>query len=319
LNGQLTNDVSFVITSAGKEYVGVLKASETTTANKFNGMNLSGNTSRTQLEAELQDAIDTAVGKGNITVGDNGSGVITLEGNSGLKFRGNNFQDAFVGPDNNNAFEVFNEFGSGFTFDNVMNGLQNVVGFLDGVVANAGTDIVTEALNNKLPLINKSIAQLVDMAASFSSLLQQLANNPATSLQALETLLENALGLPAGSNLLSYDPNATSGDALKFNFPLATKFNQSLPFNLDLSDPTLGLPAFLSNLVGVSPTGDLGVSLIANLALVLGIGLKGKDEGKVFLYTGGGGSAVVTTKTQGGATQNEVQVVTISAPAARSR
>jgi hypothetical protein len=108
-------------------------------------------------------------------------------------------------------------------------------------------------------------------------------------------LLRSAHGTPFTGSYLSYDRNATDGDALKFNFGVGTQYNNSLPFNLDLADAikAAGLPDFLSNLVGVSASGNLGVSLSANLALVLGIGLtKNKDQGNVFLYTGDDGTRI---------------------------
>jgi hypothetical protein len=67
------------------------------------------------------------------------------------------------------------------------------------------------------------------------------------------------------------------------------------------------------HLVGITAAGNLGVSLSADYDLVLGIGLAGAQAGNVFLYTGSAGSAVATTRTQGSATQSEVQVITVTA------
>ena len=192
-NGQLTGDVSFVIGSGGKEQVGVLKASDT-----------SSNTSLSQLETELQTAINTAITNlnlgGSITVADNGSGIITLTGTSGLKFRGNTFQFSFIGPDISNALDLFNQFSSGFSFSNVIAGLQQVVQFLDQLTAKSPGSVVSEVLNTKLPLVNKSVTDLVNMAASFSNLLNQLQQNPASSISQLESLLETVLGHPASGS-----------------------------------------------------------------------------------------------------------------------
>src|SRR5262249_19709711 len=143
--------------------------------------------------------------------------------------------------------------------------------------------------------------------------LNQLTSNPASSIQTLESLLENSLGLPAGSNIITFDHNTKDGDALKFDFGLDTQFNTSLPFNFDLSSIN-GIPSFIKSLVGVSASGNLGVSLAASLDLVLGIGLtKDKNQGDVFLYTGGPGAASVSIQQAGDGSHNAVLVVGISA------
>jgi hypothetical protein len=98
----------------------------------------------------------------------------------------------------------------------------------------AGGD-VQKVLTAKLPLINKSIADLFDVTGPYANFLAVLADNPATTLQALETLLENALGLPTGSNVLAYDTSNAGNPALKVNLHLADEFNKSLPFNYDLT------------------------------------------------------------------------------------
>jgi hypothetical protein len=278
-NGRLTSDIGFVVVNGTQEQVETIKASDT-----------SAFSSSSDLETLFQERLDAAsgaLGVGKITAG-LGGGALTLEGPSGVKFRGNTFQVVLNGPD----LDFFNQFSDGFSFDNVVKALQFVVNFLNSLTAGDSSGVggvVHTVLDTKLPVINKSVSDLVNMAASFTNLLNQLQNNPASSIGKLESLLETVLGAPSSGSYVSYDKSASDGDALKFNFGVGTSFNSTIPFNLDLSQ--LGLPSFLSGLVGVSASGDLGVTLSANLALVLGIGItKNKDLGDVFLYTGAGGT-----------------------------
>src|SRR5262249_1183971 len=261
-NGRLTSDISFVVVNGSQEDVEVIKAGDTSAFTSTDNL-------KTLVQLKL-DAASKDLGIGKITAAVNGDGKLTLNGPNGVKFRGNTFQLSIVGPD----LSFFDQFSSGFSFDNIIKALQLIVNFLNSLTADDASGVggaVHTVLTTQLPVINKSVSDLVNMASSFTTLLNQLQNNPAGSIQKIESLLETLLGAPlSGTSYVSYDKNATDGDALKFTFGVATKYNNSLPFNLDLSQ--LGLPDFLTSLVGVSASGNLGVSLSANLALVLGIG-----------------------------------------------
>jgi hypothetical protein len=287
-NGQLTQDLFLIINDGGTEAIATLRASDTAHDNSL-----------ADLQGKLQSAINAALEQlsladSTIVVGvgsGQDAGKLTLQSsNSSLSVHGNTFLLDIKGPN----LSFFDQFKEGFTFDNVIKGLQLIVNFLNSLTADPASGgvggAVHDVLDTKLPLINKSVTDLINMAATFTNLLNQLTNNPASSIQTLESLLENALGLNAGSNILSYDPgNGTDGAALKLSFDQATGYHNSLPFNLDLSQIS-GLPGFIKSLVGVSASGDLGISLSADLHLALGIGVGKEDRGNVFLYTGTGGT-----------------------------
>src|SRR5207244_10733805 len=107
-----------------------------------------------------------------------------------LKVHGNTFQLALTGPN----LDFFDQFKNGFTFDNVLKALQFVINLLNSLTADSGSGgvggVVHDVLNDKLPLINKSVTDLVNMATTFTNLLNQLTANPASSIQTLESLLE---------------------------------------------------------------------------------------------------------------------------------
>jgi RTX calcium-binding nonapeptide repeat (4 copies) len=270
-NGRLTSDVSFIVSAGGSEQFGILKASDT-----------AGNNSATDLEAQFQAAVNAALAKlgggHTITVG-LANGTFTLLGDSGLSFRGDTIQLSFTKPDFVDEFQHLD-------FTSIIKGLQFVVNFLDNIPAAA------DVLNTKLPVINKSLGDLVNIAANLTDLLNQLTSNPASSVQTLETLLESKLGTPSLGHYVSFDGSDSANPALRFDIGLSKTIQEALPFNVDLSNVLLqiGLPQTLidliGNLVGLSGSGNLAVSATALFDLALGIGLKGADKGDVWLYTG---------------------------------
>ena len=77
---------------------------------------------------------------------------------------------------------------------------------------------------------------------------------------------------------------------LTFGINLGTSTDISRPFDLDLADAIseLGLPDFLTSLVSVDTSGNLGVAANATAALKFGIDLDGVDKG-LFVETGPSG------------------------------
>src|SRR5207245_558477 len=84
-------------------------------------------------------------------------------------------------------------------------------------------------LQSKLPLVNKSVSDLLDYASKFATQLQSFENNPTDSLQDINLALKSALGLPAGSPLVNL---SLDGDALKINLNFTTSFQDQLALNV---------------------------------------------------------------------------------------
>src|SRR5581483_7933688 len=55
---------------------------------------------------------------------------------------------------------------------------------------------VADVLNAQLPLINQSLAQLLDIASQIATKIQGIVQNPAGAIQQLNNILANAVGLP---------------------------------------------------------------------------------------------------------------------------
>jgi hypothetical protein len=139
-------------------------------------------------------------------------------------------------------------------------------------------------LNQKLPLINKSVSELADSAQDLSQKIQQAEQNPAASLQTIAGKLEQAMGLPAGSIKLTLD-----GKAVRLDLALQTGFQQNLAINLDLA--TLASQAGgisglqgVGDLIDVAGSAKLSVAADAKLNLALGVDLTDPISPKPFLY-----------------------------------
>jgi hypothetical protein len=155
-------------------------------------------------------------------------------------------------------------------------------------------------LNNKLPVINQSIIDLIDYATPLVNDVNQLANG--LSLQQLNTQLSNLLGLPAGSNVLQFSYDST-GKAFKLDltlddsvFPWLGFDSDPFAINLDLgtltdalgnSTPDQNIKHFLrdlSSIVDVSGRATINVSAHAAVALDLGFDLDSSHPPDQYLH-----------------------------------
>ncbi len=128
-----------------------------------------------------------------------------------------------------------------FNFSNILDALLAVAQFLRQFEG-AGF------LDDELPLIGVSIQDLLGYADRLDALVSEAQNNPAASLQFLESELKEAFGLSQDSDVIGLsvltDDNGTVGDTsddlslLKLDLGLSAVFSEALNFNFDV--PTIG-------------------------------------------------------------------------------
>ena len=153
------------------------------------------------------------------------------------------------------------------SFDSILEALKQLASFLSSIQG-------FELFDQDIPLINKSVNDLMGLADTFTQALSDIENDPAATLQVLEDKIENAFGLPAdgsgpfGINL-SLDTNI-----LKFELDLGVDFNESIgleiPDFLNLGD--LGIPG-LSGFAGLTGSADLNASGSLTASFDFGIDL----------------------------------------------
>ncbi len=168
---------------------------------------------------------------------------------------------------------LLDQFGD-LSFDDVIAALRAVVDVLAGIAD--GDGLASDLLNQPLPMVNASLADILDVAQELGARLDAIAADPAASIQELDALLRDVFGI--GTQVLSFDALANTVD---INLELAAGGDLVRPFSLDLADA--GLPGFVTDLVGVGASGNLLLNANAALALRMGIDLGARS---VFMRTG---------------------------------
>jgi len=276
-NGLLTEDIVFVVsqkygaTEAERfEELVVLKAEDTS------------NSSRSALEGLLQTAVNDAMARlqddftsnsitgtvGSIVVdiddetgGEGDTGAVSLTGTHGvfglnahLDVRGNVIQLDFNHP--TGWEELFNSL-TDLSFDDILVVLRLVVDFLQGLDGSDGGSAAASILSYKIPLIDRSLSDVIDLGGDFLDFLDELTSNPQGSLQKLEVQFRDLLDLigigdPLGifsGGLSGIDLSGTGG----FTFPelnldplgTAGQLLEDLSFNLTFGgvDHLIEIPA----------------------------------------------------------------------------
>ncbi len=277
-NGRLTDSVTFVLTDGTHYGTGFLPFGDT-----------SAFTMQSQLTAALQTAMNAAIadfetdggaaGK-TVTVGISGGKVTLTASDATFGIRG---PIAFSGPDLDAVLDKFRN----LDFSDIIAGLRFVVDYLRSLDGSGGAGgAVAEALDFKLPLLDRSIADLVDVAGTFADKLNTIVNNPSGSIQELNHYIDGLLGLPLSTNVLSFD---AGDEVLTIDYDILKSVHLTRPFNLDLADA--GLPAVFTNLVSLSASGNLDLSASVEFNLDLGLDLSGETK-SFFIKTGSSGTGL---------------------------
>jgi Ca2+-binding RTX toxin-like protein len=181
-----------------------------------------------------------------------------------------------------------------FTFNDLLAAIQGVIDYL-ATLEKFGF------LNQKLPLLNRSISDLLQATGDLAEKIEAFKQNPAGSLQAIEELLEDAIGLadPLGTPnfnnpeiTFSFDQTIADRPALKIQLQFGSDYNSGpLPLNLDLASlaglaggPIATLLAGVSNLVDVGGEALVQVQAGARFNLDFGIDLANSSLPTPFLY-----------------------------------
>src|SRR5207302_5993210 len=85
-------------------------------------------------------------------------------------------------------------------------------------------------------------------------------------------LIRQTFGIPGATPILSW---VGTTHTVNIDFSFAKNIQLSRPFNLDLA--SAGLPSFLTNLVGVSASGNVDVRASLQLDVKLGLDLDGSE------------------------------------------
>ena len=170
----------------------------------------------------------------------------------------------------------------GLSVQDITQLIRRVVDLIERI---SGDDL----LNRQLPLINKSLDDILNSVDYVAKLVAQIQNDPEVGLDLLETRIESLLQLDPGQFALLYDP---AQDAIRVELNLTVNPDltvnpgaQSASLNLDLA--AAGLDG-LESLVDFQANGNVNVDASANLRLHLGLDLDvlktGSFDDAVFVY-----------------------------------
>ena len=159
---------------------------------------------------------------------------------------------------------------------------QGISGGLMGIVRFLSTLENFGVLREKLPGINRSVVELLQMDDALDAVRLALEAGPPAVVQGLESALKGALKLPQDSPdvgvTLDGGPEAR---ALKIHLRLATNYSRKMP--LDVSLASLGLSG-VSNLFDVGGKALVTVEASGTLTIDLGIDLTNPGNPQPFLY-----------------------------------
>ncbi|HEV8604724.1 MAG TPA: calcium-binding protein [Tepidisphaeraceae bacterium] len=158
--------------------------------------------------------------------------------------------------------------------NSILDAISGLSSFLNSTFANL------DFVKTKIPIINLSIADLIDVGDTFKDVLASFTANPTSTIQDLRNRLIEALGLPSndpdGNVNVSYDP-ATS--VLKLDLKYIREFNKTLPIDFDLA-PFSSIPFELKGNAALEIEGG------ASARMVVGVDLSDPLHPDLFLDTG---------------------------------
>ena len=169
-------------------------------------------------------------------------------------------------PDVENLFDASN-----LSFADLVEGVRFGLQTLDGLVADA------PFYTAQLPILNKSLSELIAVGDSWLAVLDGVMKDPAASLDQAEAALEKGLGLKSEQFDLSID---TGAGKLFLDLHLDAQFSDQLALNLELAELAalagLDLPSDFANLVDASGRAALALAAGVDLQLRLGLTLPKK-------------------------------------------
>ena len=143
-------------------------------------------------------------------------------------------------------------------------------------LSKAETDI--PALKTKLPIVDKSLGEIISAGGAFEKLLAELEKSPGTLLDEIETAINKSLGLPKGQQVSL----ALEGKVFRIRLPIEEANTIQQGINLDLGN--LGpVGNSLGRLIDFQGKAQIDFTWKVNIDLDLGIDLTDSSNPKAFL------------------------------------
>ncbi|MHC4696222.1 MAG: calcium-binding protein, partial [Planctomycetota bacterium] len=164
----------------------------------------------------------------------------------------------------------------------------DIISALTGIVDGFGEITDTHLMNLELPLLNKSVSDLLQFSEQLAQDVERFENAPASTLQDLADSLVQQLGLDESDVTVDYQfargaqGRQVEEAVLRIDIDYDRDFSEAMPLNLDLGE-LVDLPE-LGNLVDVGADALLSVEGGVEFDLHLGIDLSNPLAPAPFVY-----------------------------------
>ncbi len=127
----------------------------------------------------------------------------------------------WTGPDFDSVLQRFKNLDAA----SIAQALQLIVNFVKELAHPTASNAISDVLNAQLPLINKSLSQLLDIASDIADQIHEAITNPSGAIQMLNNVLANAFGMPTPR---IPSPRAITATAARRRRPAAHRRGQRL-------------------------------------------------------------------------------------------
>ncbi|MBV5330735.1 MAG: LEPR-XLL domain-containing protein, partial [Chlorobium sp.] len=199
------------------------------------------------------------------------------------------------GATGNDVVLVLPDLGDAFNFQNIsfaqiIEGVQLGIDFLQDSLAQE--DFYTAVL----PILNFSLADTLTFLDDFTADLLEAQNNPAGTIQEVEQIFEDALGLLDNNSLAANEQMfalSFADDVLRIHINFEQVFSQLVTFNLDMRDlerlgggnmPALADIPLLSDALGAGAAANILLEALFEVQVDAGIDISDLDNPELFLF-----------------------------------
>ncbi|SVD25577.1 uncharacterized protein METZ01_LOCUS378431, partial [marine metagenome] len=180
------------------------------------------------------------------------------------------------------------DFGAAFdslkslSFDDVLNGIIEGVAFLEEALEEQPFYV------EQLPVVNRSLADTLDFVGNLAEQVESLKDNPSNSIQALETKVEQVLGIKDDNSKAPHEQDFAliyKDGVVNAHLSVRADLNEKFNFALDLETlremaggAVADMLAVIDDFADISGSGVVSLDAFAHAVLDFGIDLS--DPGK---------------------------------------
>src|SRR5207244_3476193 len=140
----------------------------------------------------------------------------------------------FQGPDFDSLIDRFKN----LDFASILQAIRSILDFIK-TIDGPDSHGIAKVLDTKLPLVDRSVSEIIDIASNLADKIDAIAANPAGAIQQLSNLLAGALGktVPTTSSTTTTEGNSSTHEVQQFSLTDATAGTFRLTFGREKTTP----------------------------------------------------------------------------------